>query len=119
MGAVSKSYVMKGFLINEEMRKYLVNFGEAVSHIWLWKRFRPDFLIYEENLISFFISVPSFRFLSAAGTDNHGTIFFFKEDFLGFILFKYNIQHCLICRPSDSCVSEDAGFEPRTQDSCD
>ena len=25
----------------------------------------------------------------------------------------YNIQHCFICRPSDSTVSEDAGIEPR------
>ncbi len=27
---------------------------------------------------------------------------------------KYFIQHCFICRPSDSAVSEDAGIEPRT-----
>ncbi len=26
----------------------------------------------------------------------------------------YNIQHCFICHPSDSTVSEDAGIEPRT-----
>jgi len=26
----------------------------------------------------------------------------------------YFIQHCFICRPSDSIVSEDAGIEPRT-----
>jgi hypothetical protein len=26
----------------------------------------------------------------------------------------YCIQHCFICRPSDSSVSEDAGIEPRT-----
>ena len=26
----------------------------------------------------------------------------------------YCIQHCFICRPSDSAVSEDAGIEPRT-----
>ncbi len=26
----------------------------------------------------------------------------------------YLIQHCFICRPSDSTVSEDAGIEPRT-----
>jgi hypothetical protein len=29
-------------------------------------------------------------------------------------LFMYCIQHCFICRPSDSTVSEDAGIEPRT-----
>jgi hypothetical protein len=28
--------------------------------------------------------------------------------------FWYFIQHCFICRPSDSTVSEDAGNEPRT-----
>jgi hypothetical protein len=37
MGAVAKSYMRKGFLIYEEMRKYLV--------------------IYEENMFSFLISV--------------------------------------------------------------
>jgi hypothetical protein len=26
----------------------------------------------------------------------------------------YFFQHCFICRPSDSTVSEDAGIEPRT-----
>jgi hypothetical protein len=26
----------------------------------------------------------------------------------------YVIQHCFICRPSNSTVSEDAGIEPRT-----
>jgi hypothetical protein len=31
-------------------------------------------------------------------------------DFLGI----YNIQHCFICCPLDSNVSEDAGIEPRT-----
>jgi hypothetical protein len=28
--------------------------------------------------------------------------------------FMFFIQHCFICRPSDSTVSEDAGIEPRT-----
>ncbi len=26
----------------------------------------------------------------------------------------YVIQHCFICRPSDSTVSDDAGIKPRT-----
>jgi hypothetical protein len=30
-----------------------------------------------------------------------------------FLVFKYFIQHCFICRPSGSTVSEDAGIEPR------
>jgi hypothetical protein len=33
MGAVAKSYMRKGFLINEEMHKYLVIYEEAISHI--------------------------------------------------------------------------------------
>jgi hypothetical protein len=35
-----------------------------------------------------------------------------KKDFL--VLFIYDIQHCFICHPSYSTVSEDAGIEPRT-----
>ena len=33
---------------------------------------------------------------------------------LHWIYFMSNIQHCFICRPSDSTVSEDAGIEPGT-----
>ncbi len=32
-GAVAKSYMRKGFLIYEEIRKYLTIYEEAVSHI--------------------------------------------------------------------------------------
>ncbi len=39
---------------------------------------------------------------------------FLKRDFWIFFFFMYDIQHCFICRPSDSTVSEDAGIEPRT-----
>ncbi len=41
---------------------------------------------------------------------------FFKIFFWGdfFLFFSYNIQHCFICRPSDSTVPTDAGIEPRT-----
>ena len=56
-GAVAKSYMRKGFLIYEEMRKYLVKYEEAVSHIWLCNCSILNFHIYEENLIFFFISV--------------------------------------------------------------
>jgi hypothetical protein len=42
-------------------------------------------------------------------------LLFFKYFFGGFFLFfSYYIQHCLICRPSDSTVPTDAGIEPRT-----
>jgi hypothetical protein len=34
--------------------------------------------------------------------------------FLNMFFSVYCIQHCFICRPSDSNVSEDAGIEPRT-----
>ncbi len=40
--------------------------------------------------------------------------FSFKWRFFGFFLFLSHIQHCFICRPSDSTVSEDAVIEPRT-----
>jgi hypothetical protein len=33
MGSAPKSYMRKGFLIYEEMRKYLTIYEEAVSHI--------------------------------------------------------------------------------------
>jgi len=32
-GAVAKSYIRKGFLVYEEMRKYFPIYEEAVSHI--------------------------------------------------------------------------------------
>ncbi len=44
--------------------------------------------------------------------------FFFFSFFLGggdfFSFCSYNIQHCFICRPSDSTVPTDAGIVPRT-----
>ncbi len=54
MRAVAKSIMRKGFLIFEEMRKYLTIYEEAVSHIWLCNRSLLNFLIYEENSIFFF-----------------------------------------------------------------
>jgi hypothetical protein len=35
----------------------------------------------------------------------------FKGGFFVFFLFMYDIQHCFICRPSDSTVPEDAVIE--------
>jgi hypothetical protein len=55
-GAVAKSYVRKGFLIYEEMRKYFPIYEEAVSHIRLCNCSILNVLIYDENLIFFFIS---------------------------------------------------------------
>ncbi len=51
-----KSYIKKGFLIYEEMGKYIVIYGNAVSHKRLCNRFLLDFLILEENLVLFFIN---------------------------------------------------------------
>ncbi len=56
-GAVAKLYMRKGFLIYEEMRKYFPVYEEAVFHIWLCNCSILNFLIYEEKLIVFFISV--------------------------------------------------------------
>ncbi len=47
----------KGFLIYEEMRKYVPMYEEAVSHIWLCNCSILNFLIYEGNFLFFFISV--------------------------------------------------------------
>jgi hypothetical protein len=49
----------KGFLIYEEMCKYLVIFEEDVSPICLCSCSRLEFLIYDENFVFFLISVGS------------------------------------------------------------
>jgi hypothetical protein len=51
---------------------------------------------------------------------SNAVILFFLNIFLGgfFYSFSYNIQHCFICRPSDSTVPTDAGIEPRTVATC-
>ncbi len=66
-GAVAKSYMRKGFLIYEEMLKYYPKYVEAVSHIGLCNCSVLDFLIYEENLIFFFISVLTFSRCTCVG----------------------------------------------------
>ena len=54
MGSGAKSYMRKGFLIYEEMRKYLVLYEEAVSHKWLCTWSFLNFPISEENFIFIF-----------------------------------------------------------------
>ncbi len=56
MGAVAKLQ-RKDFLIYEEMRKCLIIYEKAVRQIWLCNWSHLNFLIYEENLIFFLISV--------------------------------------------------------------
>jgi hypothetical protein len=49
------------------------------------------------------------------GVESQGSIFNeTQQGVFGFFSSIYCIQHCFICRPSDSTVSEDAGIEPRT-----
>ncbi len=55
-GAVAKSDMRKGFTTYEEMRKYFP-YEEVVSHIWFCNWSILNFLIYEANLIFFFIRV--------------------------------------------------------------
>ncbi len=55
----SNTYMRKGFLIYEETCKYFPIYEEAISiwRIWRCNFSILNFLIYEENLIIFFISV--------------------------------------------------------------
>ena len=62
----------KGFLIYEGMRKYFPIYEEAVSHIRLCNCSIQNFLIYEENLISFFISVEKMQERRAFKKGVHG-----------------------------------------------
>ncbi len=54
MGAVAKSYMRKGFLIYGELRKYLVTYEEAVSHIW---PVPSGFPLYMRKIMFSFLSV--------------------------------------------------------------
>jgi hypothetical protein len=49
-------------------------------------------------------------YLSMTAPDTLCSFFFWGG---GNFIFLYYIQHCFICRPSDSTVSEDAGIEPQ------
>ncbi len=62
MGSVAKSYMRKGFLIYEKMRKYFTIYGEAVSHIWLCTR---SFWIslYTRKILFYFLSVYSYSYI--------------------------------------------------------
>jgi hypothetical protein len=46
-------------------------------------------------------------------TEQHVSFKYFFRGIFQFF-FSYYIQHCFICRPSDSTVPTDAGMEPRT-----
>ncbi len=61
----------KGFLIYEEMCKYLTIYEEAVSHIWLSNCSVLNFFIYEKNLIFFFISEIHTAYCSSTSPNLH------------------------------------------------
>ncbi len=58
------------------------------------------------------VAIDSESGLMANGIYEISGILCFLADFLSFC--SYSIQHCFICRPSDSTVPTDAGIEPRT-----
>ncbi len=51
--SVAMSYMRKGFLIYEEMRKYLTIFEEAFNHIWLCSRCHLNSLYMRKIWFSF------------------------------------------------------------------
>ncbi len=65
----------------------------------------------KHHFVTHWIAAPNKTDMSWSYTWNKYS-FFLKVDFFDFVM--YDIQHCFICRPSDSPVSEDAGIEPRT-----
>ncbi len=66
MGSGTESYMRKGILICEKMRKYFTIYEEAVSHSYMTLHPIPlNFLIYEENFIFFFYQFNSILGLSS------------------------------------------------------
>ncbi len=58
------------------------------------------------------INVRQFKFTPGCAQQHSEVPHFTRGYFL--VFFMYIIQHCFICRPSESTVSEDAGIEPWT-----
>jgi hypothetical protein len=54
MGADAESYMRKGFLIYEEIRKYLTIYEEAVSHICMTLQPIPSEFPFSEENFDFF-----------------------------------------------------------------
>ncbi len=110
-GAVAKSYMRKGFLIYEEMRKYIPISKEAVSHIWLCNCSILNFHIFEENFLSF-LSVQVLEFRNILYLPNRGTkanltgpkihniaikkLYFLVKFYFGKIFF-FIFRSCLCC----------------------
>ncbi len=58
------------------------------------------------------VSPPPYSPTYSSPKQSVGKWFLLKRDFV--FVCMYLIQHCFICRPSDSSVSENAGMEPRS-----
>jgi hypothetical protein len=59
--------------------------------------------------------VPQDAHQQAEGPGPHQTTIIEQGEFFwDLVLCMYFIQHCFVCRPLDSTVSEDAEIEPRT-----
>jgi hypothetical protein len=90
MGAVAKTYMRKGFLIYEEMRKYLVIYKEAVSHDFASAFFWIS--LYMRKILLSFLSVHYWapgtrgprmqhvRYLVSSGKRDSETLNEFAED---------------------------------------
>ncbi len=75
-------------------------------------------LIYDKNICPFpHLLGSSSSYITLQPLPSEFPYIFFVKIFFGGIFslfFPYVIQHCFICRPSDSTVPTDAGIEPRT-----
>ncbi len=105
-GSTSKTVVVNnvwdsgGTLIQAVFRNRINWFRIRIQHFWLNTDPDPDSIRIEGLMTKNWKIFYFFSFLVFWG-------FFFY-------FFSYYIQHCFICRPSDSTVPTDAGIEPRT-----
>ncbi len=95
---------------------YISQKGNQIIGLIPWKSEEeagPQLRIYKWKNKAFSVV---FAFLKMYNKDSQGFYVFFCPFFRGifFMISKYFIQHCFICRPSDFTLPEDAGIEPRT-----
>ncbi len=79
--------------------------GVMAANFWLFKKINANMCCsWGEELKALLCCGVSLQEVVAV-------IFYFPNQI---VFYMYDIQHCFICRPSYSTVSEDAGIEPRT-----